>query len=32
MESYNLCLENYYDSLSEEYYKTISINKIPNGE
>ena len=32
MESYNLCLENYYDSLSEEYYKIISINKIPNGE
>ena len=32
MESYNLFSENYYDSLSEEYYKIISINKIPNGE
>tara|TARA_Y100000992_G_scaffold69024_1_gene43096 strand:+ start:3725 stop:4114 length:390 start_codon:yes stop_codon:yes gene_type:complete len=31
-ESYNLFVVNYYDNLSKNYYKIVSINKIPKGE
>lgn len=31
-ENYNLFVVNYYDRLSENYYKIITINKEPKGE